>query len=210
MTGAALLFAPAFLAGCEMYAPSTLSTEKIQVREQPYFLDVAAGEADDRFAAGVAHHYSRHAGGPLKLTVTYDPGNYRNTAMMATQKGSEVVRALRARGVNSVEMDILPIAGQGDESRVLVSYDAYSAHAPAGCTTMPGTESALLEPQEDYRLGCTINTMVARQVARPQDLQGVGAPGEHTEGRSAANIVDVVRSGAENKELKGESASGKN
>ncbi len=208
LAGATVAFAPVLLGGCEMYAPGTLSTEKIQVREKPYFLDVTAREADDDLAASVAHHHARHSDGPMRVTVTYDPQNYRSTAMMATQKAADLARALRGQGVAQVDADILPVSGQGDESRVLISYDAYSAHAPSNCTTMPGTESAVVEPNADYRMGCTVQTMIARQVSRPKDLQGQGNPGLNTEGRSAGNIVDLVRSGAENKELGGESASG--
>lgn len=208
LAGAAVTFAPVVLSGCEMYAPGTLSTEKIQVREEPYFLDISAREASDDLAARVAHHHARHSDGPMRVTVTYDPQNYRNTAMMATQKAADMARALRGRGVAQVESDILPVTGQGDESRVLISYDAYTAHAPSNCGTLPGIESNVVEPNEDYKMGCTVQTMIARQVARPKDLEGQGDAGVNTDGRSATNIVDLVRSGAENKELGGESASG--
>ncbi|MCB1592136.1 MAG: hypothetical protein KDI90_06755 [Alphaproteobacteria bacterium] len=210
LTGAVVTLSPALLGGCEMYAPATLSTEKIEVHEEPYFLNVSAQEADEEMAARIAHHYARHAGGPLKLGVTYDSKNYRNTAMKASQKAADLAKALRENGVDQVETDILPVHGQGDESRVLVSYDSFSAHAPANCSTMPGVENRVVEYDQDYRLGCTIQTMVAKQVSRPKDLEGQGATGENTDGRSATNIVDLVRSGAENKELGGESASGQN
>lgn len=208
LAGAVFFSSPLFLAGCEMHAPTTLNTEKMQVRQEPYFLDVPAHQADEGVAESVAHHYTRHADGPLRLSVTYDPKNYRNTAMAATQKAADLARVLRKNGVGMVETDILPVSGQGDESQVLISYDSYTAHAPSGCTTMPGTENTLIEPEEGYKLGCTIQTMMAKQIARPKDLEGQGAPGLNTDGRSATNIVDIVRSGEENRELGGESASG--
>ncbi len=209
LTGASLLACPMFLSGCEMYAPGNLNTEKIQVREDVSFTDVPATRADEDFVRGVAHEYTRHGQGPLQLTVTYDPHNYRNTARMATDKGTSLVKALRAQGVSTVEMDILPVNGQGDESRVLVGYDSYAAQAPAGCKTMPGTEGMAIEPEADYRLGCTIQSLTARQVSNPKHLEGQGNTDPTTDGRSGGNIVDIVRSGAENKPLDGESASGK-
>ena len=52
-----------------------------------------------------------------------------------------------------------------------------------------------------------IETMIAKQVARPKDLLGQENTDTYTEGRSAANIVEGYRYGAKNEKLDGESAS---
>ena len=208
-TMAVLVLSGIGLSGCEMYAPGNLSTEKIQVQQDSFFSNIPANQVDDLYISGLARHYNKHGDQPMKITVTYDPKNYRNSAMKANQRGLSIVRRLRAKGVRDIKMDILPVTGQGDVSRVLVSYDSYTALAPEGCTTMPGVEDKEIEPDKEYKLGCTIDTLLAKQVARPKDLAGRANEDTTTDGRSATNIVDVYRSGAKNEKLDGESASGK-
>jgi type IV pilus biogenesis protein CpaD/CtpE len=59
---------------------------------------------------------------------------------------------------------------------------------------------------ENYRFGCTLDTVVARQV-RPKDLAGRGGDDVMNDGRRNANIVERYRTGEPNKALEGESAS---
>lgn len=74
---------------------------------------------------------------------------------------------------------------------------------------MPGTGDLAVEPDPKYRLGCTIQTLTAQQISQPKNLEGQDNVDATTDGRSSANIVEIVRSGAENKPLDGENASGK-
>jgi pilus biogenesis lipoprotein CpaD len=142
------------------------------------------------------------------MTVTYDPRSYRNTAMMASQEAARLSDRLRSMGVDQINANILPVNEQGDEARLLVSYNAYTAHAPKGCTSMPGMSDRVIEDNENYKLGCGIETMIAKQVARPKDLLGQENTDTYTEGRSTSNIIEDYRYGAKNEPLDGESASG--
>ena len=72
---------------------------------------------------------------------------------------------------------------------------------------MEGFEGQNITVAEEYKLGCTVDTVFARQIARPKDLKGRGISATTTEGRSASNIVDMERSGAPKEALEGETAS---
>ncbi|MCK5375082.1 MAG: hypothetical protein KAJ40_07345 [Alphaproteobacteria bacterium] len=199
------------LTGCmNMYEPPTVNDTPIQVKEEAFLQDVPVADVDDGYIEALARHYRRHGSSTMDLLITYDPHSKDNTAMNATNEAADIAVALREKyGVTNVEVGIMPIASQDEEPRLLVSYDSLYAQAPAGCDgMMPGLEGRPLENDPDYKLGCSIDTLIARQVAHPADLLGQGESNVTSEGRSAANIVDVYRSGAQNPVLGGENASG--
>ena len=72
---------------------------------------------------------------------------------------------------------------------------------------MEGVNGTEVVVDQEYKLGCTVDTIFARQIARPKDLNGQGGSGTPTEGRSATNIIDAQRSGALNEPLEGQTAS---
>lgn len=198
------------LGGCDMYAPGSLNEKHVQVQESTFNEDIALSEFTQNHVDALARYYEKFGGGVMDVTVTYDPRSYRNTAMKATQESSKIVSALRGAGVRDVHASILPIEMQGDLARVLISYDTYSAHAPDGCGEMPGMDGKnTVEYNPDYRLGCSIQSAMVKQVAHPKDLMGQGNVDGKTEGRSASNIIESYRYGSKNEPLDGESASGK-
>lgn len=202
------------LGGCSnkdeiLYHPSAIHSEPIQIIEGRFHDDVTVSQADERYISALAHRYARSGGSDMALTVTYDPQSSRNTAMKAGHVAAELAYQLRQSGVRHIETSLLPIKSQGDVSRVLTTYVSVQAKAPAGCDTMiPGLGGSDLRDDEDYKLGCSINSYVARQVSNPSDLLGRGAVGGNTDGRVATNVIDVLRSGEQNAPLEGESASG--
>ncbi len=198
------------LGGCmDLYEPSTINEKPVQVREEAFLQDVAVADLDDEYIRGLAHHYNRYGASAMDLLVTYDPHSKDNTAMMATNKVGDIAEFLRTvYDVTNVKAGIMPIASQNEAPRLLVSYDYYSAHAPQGCDgMMPGLGGRPMEDDSSYNLGCSIKTLTARQVSRPADLLGRDDVYQNTEGRSAANIVAGVRSGAPNEPLGGQTAS---
>src|SRR5690606_24951388 len=97
--------------------------------------------------------------------------------------------ALRKNGIANFSTDILPVQGQGDISRTLVSYGTVTARAPEGCEMMGGLDGKATGSGMEYQQGCTIEMILARQIARPADL--AGRPGlDAGSGRRAANITD--------------------
>ncbi len=204
-----LAFLSLSVAGCmDLYEPPTTNENRIQVKEKAFLQDVSVSEVNDEFLGSLARHYTKHGGSPMDLIVTYDPRSYRNTAMSATNTAADIASSMRDYGITNVKAGVMPIKSQGDEARLLVSYDAYTAHAPEGCDyDMPGINNAPLENDEKYKLGCGVDTLIARQVAKPGHLLGRGTQDDTTDGRSSANVVDLYRTGAPNESLEGETAS---
>ena len=207
---AGLAFLSFAISGCskDLYEPPTIKESSVQVKEESFIQDVAMSEVNEEFIAALARHHSKYGGSTMDLLVTYDPRSYRNTAMNATNSAADIATSLRDYGVTDVNASVMPIKSQGDEARLLVTYDAYSARAPEDCDyEMPGMGNSPLEEDRKYKYGCTIDTLLAKQIARPGDLLGRGQQDNTTDGRTSTNIVDLYRSGAQNEPLEGEVAS---
>lgn len=192
------------LSGCEMHHPSYMTENRIQVQEQVYTEHYSHTDFN---AAAIANLYDRQGDGPLHLTVTYDPLSKTNTAMHAGDAAAAYARDLRKQGVALVESGILPIKDSGEGSKVFVGYQSYSAQAPKDCGLISGLSGNILEAEADYKLGCSVDTVFARQIARPSDLAGQSEKQYTTDGRRSANIIETYRAGAPNDGLDGESAS---
>lgn len=196
------------LSGC-LYEEGNITTSRIQIEESVYHDDRAIADFDQAYADALAQHFYKTGSGDLNVKVTYDPHARGNTAMRAGENAAKVARMLRSAGVRDVRAEILPIKNQGEESRILVDFIAHSAHPPAGCGDIPGLGHGL-EYDGEYKFGCSSQTLLARQISRPADLKGrTLSQGQTTDGRAAANIVDVYRSGMPNEPLDGETASEK-
>tara|TARA_R110002095_G_scaffold90802_1_gene79188 strand:+ start:8042 stop:8728 length:687 start_codon:yes stop_codon:yes gene_type:complete len=208
---AGLAFMSLSVGGCmgvDLYEPPTINESRIQVEEETFFQDVAVDDVDDAYLGMLARHYTKHGGSPMDLIITYDPRSYRNTAMKATDMAASIAGSLRGYGVSKVNAGVMPIKSQGDEARLLVTYDSYNARPPEGCdNNMPGMNKSPLEHDERYKLGCSIDTLVARQVSKPSDLLGRGKTETKSDGRPISNIIDLYRVGTPNTSLDGEKAS---
>lgn len=201
----ALLFLLALLPACEMYAESHMTDNRVQVRQEKFTEEIPTSTLTNDYVAGIADNYTKSGSGPVELVVTYDPQSRTNTAMRAGDEVARIATVLHHEGVKDVATSIMPVREQGHESTALVSFSAYRAEGPAGCDTMmQGFESRVLEPDPDYKLGCTEETLFARQIANPSDLLGDAQPPTYRDARPASNIVDLNRTGAQNKPLKTE------
>ena len=206
---ASVLVSGLFLQGCEkiVYEPTHLSQSKLQIQEEAFHDNVSIDAMDADYIAALARHYNKQGNGGVELSVTYDPASKSNTAMHANNHVVRISEAFRKNGVSNVDAMILPVKGQGDIGRVLVSYDAYGLKASDDCTMMGGYEGNDVDPDEDYKYGCTRNDAFAKQIARPTDLMRDNGKIKTSDGRRSANIVDLYRSGVPNEPLDGESAS---
>lgn len=195
------------LTGCELHAPSTLTTNRVQVEEKQFNETVAVDELNDAALNSIADHYRKHGDGPLDLTITYDPKSRSSNAMHANDAAARLAKSLRQRGVGDVSASIVPVKDSGSVMTAMVSYTGYNALAPKDCGLLSGYENEAVEVEEQYRLGCTMDTLFARQIARPKDLKGQSGDLPTTDGRRASNILETYRSGVGNEPLDGESAS---
>lgn len=205
---ASVLVSGLLLQGCDkiVHEPTKVSQSKLQVEEEAFFEDVTVEQMDSTYVAALAQHYRRQGEGGVELSVTYDPKSKSNTAMHASQHIARISGDFRKNGVANVNTMIMPVKGSGNVSRALVSYNAFSVNVPDDCTMMQGIENRNIDPDEDYKLGCTRDALFAKQIANPKDLAGRADTNETSDGRRAANIVERYRTGQPNEALEGESA----
>jgi type IV pilus biogenesis protein CpaD/CtpE len=202
-----VLSAGAMLGGCTLDAPTKLSQERIQVEHERFAEDHEIASFSQAQVVGLAQHYDKHGEGPMELTVTYDPQSSTATAKRATDDAARLVSALRKEGVFDVEANILPVKNSG-VSKVMVAYDGYNALAPKDCQLMAGLNDRNIDADEEFKLGCSIDTLFAQQIERPNDLKGKGWSEGYSDGRRASNLTEAYRSGALNPDLKGKTATG--
>lgn len=199
------------LGGCEaiVHSETKLTNNRVQVEESKLFEDIPVTELDDAYIAALSKHYSRYGDGGVDLSITYDPHSKTNSAMKASDTLARVSKTFERNGVDLASANILPVQGSSNVARALISYQSYNAAAPVDCENlMPGMEHRNIEAEEDYKLGCTVETVFARQIARPKDLQGQAQESLTSDGRRASNIVDGYRTGIPNESLEGESSTG--
>lgn len=190
-----------------MSNPSALNYKKVQLKESTHVVELPASEVNSNAMENIVRHYNRFGIGDLNLTITYNPKSKENTALQASGNVRKISRILQKKGLTNIKSSILPVFSE--ESRVLVEYTAVTAHAPQGCTRAPGMQGEGADAmilQSEYQLGCELENMVARQVARPKDMIGVGGS-ESTEGGRAHNILQPYQKGDASPELEGWTAS---
>jgi len=201
-----LLALPLLVSACALDEPTKFKQSTVRVQEEKIEHTIAAADLNQTALAGLAAHYTKHGDGPMNVTLTYDPQSKVNTAMKASDMASEVSAILRKEGVHDLHLSILPVQNSG-ELQALVSYTGYNALAPEDCEILPGIENRNVVAEDAYQIGCSVDTLFARQIARPKDLLGQ-ENGAYSDGRRAANVGELYRGGLGNQPLGGETASG--
>ncbi|MCC7304790.1 MAG: hypothetical protein IT558_00865 [Alphaproteobacteria bacterium] len=192
-----------------LYSETKLSPNLPQVTQERYFEKIPAADMNDARAEAIAAHYESAGQGPLELTIAYDPEARVHTARSAGNEAARLSSVLRNKGVRDTRVSIMPVRDQGEMLQVMVSYVATSVHGPADCTMMEGINDRNLSNNPDYKLGCSVRSVMTGQLARPKDLAGRAQEDPTTDGRRGANIVEVHRAGVQNKPLEDtESSSG--
>lgn len=183
----------ALLAACAPQStPSMMNTNKVQLQHQVAVQQVPLADINDVTLTLIADDYRRYGHGPLDLTMVFDPKSSGFTAMQARNRVREIETNLKERGIRTINVRTAAV-DQGKPS-LMVSYESYQAQAPENCHTMPGVDGYQTTRHiGDYRFGCTTESLLARQIARPADLMGRGADGMPSDGRRAANIVEEWR-----------------
>ncbi len=194
------------LSACAKIDMPTTMTEKQIVLEsdnhsQTYKVaDLKAAQFNE-----MGDHFRRYGNGQAEVIVSYDPYSKKNTAMKATDQLHRITTELGKRGVSNIKGSILAADYSGDEAEMIIGYSSVSAQAPEGCGMMPGADTLRAELDFDYKLGCSVKTMVSRQVARPADLAGRSPDSAHGDGRRAAEVTEPYRAGERNGTLRAES-----
>ena len=194
------------LPACSLRTSGNFSENRVQLVDEKIVQEIPSADLTPAAVQALAEHYEKHGDGPFDLTLTYDPKSKDITAMSVSDRSAELVSALHKAGVSDVRAHILPIK-DSEGSTAIISYMGYNALAPKDCELMPGIEGRDINVNANYKLGCSVDTLFARQIARPKDLNGQETEAL-TDGRRAANQVDVYRAGEPNEALDGVTATG--
>lgn len=200
---AGLLFA---LSACDLYEPSWTTPNRMRLTQERFFETFEAGTINASMAHMLMNDYHNKNGQDIAITATYDPANPNSSAQTATREVARVAGLIAHTGVKGAQTKILPVADTS--AKVMISYTMLSASAPINCGTMPGFKGDGIRRDEDYGLGCTVETLMARQIAHPQDLLGNKDMPATSDGRRLSNSGDSYTDGVPNEPLEGLSASG--
>jgi len=171
--------------------PSMMNTSRPQLAPETSMVQLPVKDVGDGYLQRIAADYDRYGSSTLQLAVAYDPKSKDYGAMQAFKDLSRFKNTLAKMGVHSITAETLKT--EGSEPTFMVMYDGVTAQAPAGCRNMPGFDDGLTDTQiGDYRFGCSVDTMLAKQIYRPSDLQGKGTA-DPIDGRRAANVVEYYK-----------------
>lgn len=197
------------LSGCSIDMPTYVHSERIQLETNNYSERFEVESVSGTQLDQIAEHYKRYGTDQAEVIISYDPRSKKNTAMKATDQLHRISSELAKRGVKNIKGSIMAADGSGDVSEMMVGYTTMTAEAPEGCDKMmPGYETSHVDIDYDYDLGCSLDTMIARQVARPADLAGRVPDPQDNDGRRAGAVVEPYRAGTPNDALSGAMTTG--
>jgi type IV pilus biogenesis protein CpaD/CtpE len=187
-------FAVLCLSGCSdnYFTPTSVTEKKIEIVETGYERTVDVSAISGGELAQIAREYKRYGSSALNLTISYDPSTSGNfSASDAMGKGSEIAAIMRRdHYVSTVNVAILPL--KNTPPRLFVDYTKAQAHKPEGCGVAPGLDHQGTNTEdkiENYEIGCSMKTLMAKQAYRPSDLAGTGAStSDHSARRGSSNL----------------------
>lgn len=187
-----MMIAAALLPACaRQTAPSMMNTSKPQLLPETALQQVPVKNVNAGYIHRLAEEYDRYGASTLQLSLAYDPAAKNYSAVKAFQALARIKAGLAEVGIRNVSAET--VKAEGEEPVLMVSYDAVRAAAPAGCRNMPGFDDGLTtEKIGDYRFGCSVDTMLARQLYRPSDLAGNDGH-DPADGRRASSGVEYYR-----------------
>lgn len=203
-----------FCAGCSSIAesvldtPSNISQDRVELHSGLWTQTLPAGDLNDTSITTISGEYLRYGASPLVLDLAYPKGG-KTESSFAYQQVTSLANRFRDQGLENVSIRLSPVDPDSPAAgAVTIAYAVQTAHAPLSCGTMAGLDGRAPKEDPNYKFGCSIETMLARQIARPADLSGrTGLPGEGDAERQA-NVTTPYRIGEPNEPLGGESASG--
>ncbi len=189
-SGSLLMFVCLATACSPQSTPSMMNVNKPVLTSETVMQQLAVKDIKDGHLRMIADDYARYGSGSLHLSLVYDPKSPSYTAMKAFNDLSSYKDRLGKLGIKNVDAETVQAAG---DPMLMITYDAVKAQAPAGCNLLPGTDTnQTTRFIGDYKFGCTTDTMLARQIYRPEDLKG-NSHLDAGDGRRAANSTEHYR-----------------
>lgn len=179
-----------------MTEETVVSQRPIEIVENRHIETLPAREITYNRLIALSEDYANNGDSPLYVVFGYDPN--KSGAKLAAFNRSNIVRGqLGKLEVHNAVVKTTPIVGSNGDA--VIAYDRLTARGPQNCGTMPGNEGTETGSYGDYGLGCTVNDMIAKQIASPADLEGREGLGEKYDGgRAAAQVNRDVRAGEVN------------
>lgn len=185
------------LAGCSVESKTWVNENRVEVRDEHFTDTFETSQIDDGTLHAIGVYYYRYGNGEMNVVVTYDPQSKTNTQGKAAAALSYIEEGLAKAGVSRVHTTLSAARGSGDVSTTLISFPALTASAPEGCGMMPGYENPTGEIQNEagedpkYRFGCSVESLLAKQVARPSDLLGKQGFETNSDGRRQERVIST-------------------
>lgn len=155
---------------------TNLDTGKMRIIESRHVVKKPLVEFTDEDMADAAYKYRREGAGPIYLAVAYNDMNAKGVDHDTAARAKDLALGLVEHGVtekiiiSTVQLDApIPVA--------VIAFDTLKAAAPAECDQRPTIDQAVLANNDgqdgyDYKLGCGVKSMMARQIAHPADMEG--------------------------------------
>lgn len=194
------------LGGCNLTPETWVNSDRVEVHDDQFTDTFELASLTDQKLRAIANVYERYGDGSMRVGVV----SSNRTAV------SRIEKSLKQFGVRDLKIDRTN-PERGAKDMVVVSFPALVAMKPESCGMMPGANGITTLPdsgqgEAPYGFGCTIETMLARQVYKPKDLLGrdgfdTNADGARAEGVNARRGYYGDQSYPD---LNGEKASGNN
>lgn len=197
-----LLSLTALTACAPQSTPSMVNTTRPTLAPETMMQQVEVSQISDGFLQSVAEKYKRYGTSTVRLALGYDESSKSYTSMNAFSDLASVKSRLGKMGVKGVVAETAKIE-KGGKPVLWVTFDAVTALAPEGCTTMPGVDHNTTRFMGEYKFGCSIDTITAEQLYRPADLQGNSymEPGSGRKAQTALESYHTVTDGEANEAL---------
>lgn len=173
-----------------MAESSTVIEQPMQIVESRHVTKKPLSDLTQNDIANAAHAYKKGGAGPLYLVVAYkDNGKTPDSAIAGRR--AQVEAGLQAQGIAAGDITSSAVPLDTDQPVVLIAFDTLEATGPAGCTTpMPGYSTNAEEANiMAYKTGCGVKNLMARQIAHPQDLEGVAGLSPVANGDHLADVI---------------------
>lgn len=185
------------LSGCDSMVdtPTWVNQARLEVHDDVFTDTFETAKLDQNMLRAIGNTYYRYGNGPMTLTMLYDPQSRSNTLSNAQRQGRKLATALKVHGVRDATVTTEAVPQLGHVPQTSITFPALTAKAPESCKTMmPGYGGDVQVPENGndvppYLYGCSVESMIAKQVSRPGDL--LGRPGHETyaDGRRQENVV---------------------
>lgn len=183
------------MTGCSVESKSWVNSNRVEVRDDQFTDTFETAKINDGTLHAIGDYFYRYGNGDMNVVVSYDPQSKTNTEGRAKSALAYIQSGLSKSGISGVHTALSPMRGSGDVSTTLISFPALTSAAPSGCNMMPGYEN----PTDDipnstnvdptYKFGCSVESLLAKQVARPSDLLGKQGFETNADGRRQERVL---------------------